>query len=183
MTAADLTGYLGLSRELGGALTIVFVFNGIVRKPDGGALPSNGCFGTAPCYPPPSHHAGLGLWHPPLFFIVDTFRGFSPLEMVGWVFGLGSGSFVWTWLLRGTGGGVLLVFLWHTACNFTTVTPVAALVTSMLVLPAALFLVVVAILDHYRSRVDDPCPCETGSRSVGENLDQARGQQVVRAFS
>lgn len=159
VTAADLTGYSGVSTELGGVLTVafVFVFNGIgeeagwrgfavERMLRNRSLTSTSLLIVLAWAP----------WHLPMFFIVDTFRGFSPLEMVGWLLGLASGSFVLTWLFRGSGGSVPLVAAWHTAYNFTTVTPVAAAVTSMLVLTAALIIAVLATRDHHRRRrIDD----------------------------
>jgi membrane protease YdiL (CAAX protease family) len=92
-------------------------------------------------------------WHTPLFFFVGSFEGFSLGATVGWVIGLTAGSFVLTWLYKGSGRSILLVAVWHTAFNFTSATPAAtgmvAAFSSTLVMVAA---VAIVLLDWRRSR-------------------------------
>lgn len=66
-----------------------------------------------------------GLWHIPLFFLVQNFRDLGVGGTIGWAVGLLSGSVVLLWLYRLTGRSVLYVALWHTAFNFATATSAA----------------------------------------------------------
>lgn len=88
-------------------------------------------------------------WHLPLFAVVESFRGFSPALVVGWLLGLTAGSVVLTWIYRGSGRSVLLVAAWHTAFNLTSATTatsdVVAPVTSTLVMVGAVAIVVVEL--------------------------------------
>ena len=65
------------------------------------------------------------LWHLPYFFTVTTYRGFAPVGYVGFVFGLGCGSIVLTWLYNGTGGSILACAIWHGLYNLETGTAAA----------------------------------------------------------
>ena len=92
-------------------------------------------------------------WHLPLFFALESFEAFTVVEIVGWVLGITAGSFLLTWLFRGSGGRLLLVAVWHTAFNFTSAaTPVkegvVAAITSTAVMVAA---VAIAIADRRRT--------------------------------
>jgi uncharacterized protein len=60
------------------------------------------------------------VWHVPYFFTVTTYRGFAPAGYVGFVFGLGCGSIVLTWLYNGTGGSILACAVWHGLYNLAT---------------------------------------------------------------
>jgi uncharacterized protein len=58
-----------------------------------------------------------GAWHIPLFFIVDSFRGFNVGTLVGFGFGLACGSLVLCWLYESTGASILAVAVWHGTYN------------------------------------------------------------------
>ena len=85
------------------------------------------------------------LWHLPYFFTVATYRGFAPPGYVGFVFGLGCGSIVLTWLYNRTGGSILACAVWHGLYNLASGTAAAsgtiAAVTSTFVIVQALVLV------------------------------------------
>lgn len=85
-------------------------------------------------------------WHLPLFWIAESFRAFSVLEVVGWVVGLTLGCVLLAWLYMAGGRSILLVATWHTAYNFTTATDattgVTAAVSSMIVMAIAITILV-----------------------------------------
>jgi len=148
--AADLTAYNGVSVALGAVATIaiVFVCNGIGEEAGWRG------FAVQRLIPHRSLVATSLIvtmmwapWHLPLFFLMDSFKAFTTTEIIGWVIGLTAGSFVLTWLFRGSGGSVLLVAAWHTAFNFTSATPAAsgaaAAITSTLVMIVAVAIVIV----------------------------------------
>ncbi len=96
-------------------------------------------------------------WHAPLFFLVGSYQGFSSVEVIGWLLGLTAGSFLLTWLYRGSSSSILLVAVWHTVFNFvsgatTASEGSAAAITSTLVMVAA---IVIAVADR-RHRVGSP---------------------------
>jgi hypothetical protein len=66
------------------------------------------------------------LWHLPFFFSVSTYRGFAPAGYVGFVFSLGCGSIILTWLYNGSGGSILASAIWHGLYNVETGTAAAA---------------------------------------------------------
>jgi membrane protease YdiL (CAAX protease family) len=80
-----------------------------------------------------------GLWHLPLFFLVESFRGLG-LTLVGWATGLVCGSIVLTWMYARSGFSILIVALWHTSYNFASGTalmegaPAAVTSTAVMVL-------------------------------------------------
>ena len=82
-----------------------------------------------------------GLWHLPLFFVVQNFKDLGVGGTIGWAVGLLCGSIWLTWLYQRAGQSILLVALWHTAFNFSTATAAAAglpaAVASTLVMVAA----------------------------------------------
>lgn len=82
-------------------------------------------------------------WHLPTFWTNVSWRGWGPLELVGWLVGLVAGSVLLTWLYREARHSVLLVAAWHTAFNFTSATDgtsqVVAVATSALVIAAAIW--------------------------------------------
>ena len=81
-----------------------------------------------------------GLWHLPLFFLVESFRGLG-FTLIGWTIGLACGSLVLTWMYARAGHSILVVALWHTSFNFASGTAlmegVPAAVTSTAVMLAA----------------------------------------------
>jgi len=82
------------------------------------------------------------LWHLPQFFVLATFRDFSPTEYVGMCIGLICGAVVLTWLHNRSGCSVLLVIVWHGVYNFVGATaastgPVAAIVTTLVMVQGA----------------------------------------------
>ena len=84
------------------------------------------------------------LWHLPLFFTITTYRDFAPPAYIGFLFGLGCGSIVLTWLYNRTGGSILACAIWHGLFNMATATVAAsgtiAGVTSTLVIIQAILL-------------------------------------------
>ena len=152
---ADLTLYSGISVGIGPLSTIVFalVVNGFGEEIGWRGFLADRLL----------HNHSLTVtalivalvwapWHTPLFFLMSSFQGFSPGEIVGWTLGLTAGSFVLVWLYRGSGMSILLVAVWHVAFNFTSATEagngVVAAVTSTLVMVAA----VVIIINDWWSR-------------------------------
>lgn len=144
LVGAELWGYSGVSSGLGALLTvlIVFVLNGLGEEAGwrGFAVPR--LLGTRSLTATSLIVAAMWApWHLPLFFVMETFGAFGIAEIIGWVLGLTAGSFLLTWLYRGSGGSVLLVAVWHTAFNFTSATPAAsgtvAAITSTIVMIVA----------------------------------------------
>jgi len=84
-----------------------------------------------------------GVWHLPLFFLLDSFRGMG-VAVVGWALGLLCGSVVLTWLYARSGRSIPVVALWHTSFNFASGTVLMdgapAAVTSTVVILAAVLL-------------------------------------------
>lgn len=87
-----------------------------------------------------------GIWHLPLFFVVQNLHDLGPAGTLGWALGLLSGSIVLLWLYQFTNRSILYVALWHTAFNFATATTatagVIAAVVSTLVMVSSIPLVV-----------------------------------------
>ena len=83
-------------------------------------------------------------WHLPFFFTISTYRDFAPPAYIGFVFALGCGSIVLTWLYNRTGGSILACAIWHGLFNMSTATVAAsgmlAGVTSALVIVQAVLL-------------------------------------------
>jgi membrane protease YdiL (CAAX protease family) len=88
-------------------------------------------------------------WHVPLFFVVDSFRGFDVVTLVGWLIGLCCGGVVLTWLYNRSGGSIALVALWHAGYNLISGTRAAqgtlAAVSTTLVIALAVALVVLEV--------------------------------------
>ena len=144
LSTTDLTEYPGVPAALGAVLTVavVFVFNGLGEEAGWRGFAARRMLRERSLTETALLIALAWIpWHLPLFFIMATFRGFSPGALVGWSLGLVSGSIVLAWLFRGSRGSVLLVAAWHTSYNFTSATPAAsgvpAAVTSTLVMVAA----------------------------------------------
>jgi uncharacterized protein len=133
-------------------------------------------------------------WHAPLFFLLDSFDGFSPARTVGWAMGLTAGSVVLTWLYRGSGASILLVAVWHTSFNFTSATPAgsgaAAAITSTIVMIAAVAIIVAGrrspsplgeaaartTQDSVVRGVDDSSPASMSSRKAGTGSGSAKSR-------
>lgn len=85
-------------------------------------------------------------WHAPLFWVVESYRGFAVPTVAGWLVGLWFGSYFLTWLYESSGGSVLIVALWHTAYNLATATEagsgVPAAVATVLVVGVTVSLLV-----------------------------------------
>jgi len=81
-----------------------------------------------------------GLWHLPLFLLVESFRNLGVM-LGGWVVGLVCGSLVLTWMYARSGYSILVVALWHTSYNFSSGTALMegapAAVTSAVVMVLA----------------------------------------------
>jgi CAAX protease family protein len=165
--SGDLWHYNGVSAPLGPVVTIltVLVMNGIGEEAGWrGFLADRLLAGHSLTTTSLLVAAVWAPWHLPMFFLVDSFESFTIASIAGWVVGLTAGSFVLTWLYRGSGSSILLVAVWHCAFNFASATPgangAAAAVTSTLVMVAA---VVIAVADHRsRSRAPEPLSGATG---------------------
>jgi len=84
-------------------------------------------------------------WHAPLFAILDGYRGFGPLTLVGFGIGLASGAVVLGWLYNRT-GSVLAVAVWHGTYNLASASvaargPIAALSTTAVIVAAVTLVV------------------------------------------
>jgi len=64
-------------------------------------------------------------WHLPQFFVISTYRDFTPVQYVGMLLGLTCGAVVLTWLYNRSGGSILLVAIWHGLYNFVSGTQAA----------------------------------------------------------
>jgi membrane protease YdiL (CAAX protease family) len=60
------------------------------------------------------------LWHVPLFFFAESFRGLSVAYLPGFFLGMTAGYVVLTWIYNRTAGSILMAALWHGALNLTT---------------------------------------------------------------
>jgi membrane protease YdiL (CAAX protease family) len=99
-------------------------------------------------------------WHLPQFFVIDTYRDFSPVQYVGMFLGLTCGAVVLTWLYNRSGGSILLVIVWHGLYNFVGATQAAtgmlAAVVSTLIMIQGVVLVVLELRAHRRGRPSVP---------------------------
>lgn len=154
--AGDLAIYNGIGRSLGPLATIalVFLINGVGEEAGWRGFLADRLLQrhsltvtallVALVWAP---------WHTPIFFFMSSFKSFTIVELVGWVIGLTAGSFVLTWLYRGSARSILLVAVWHTAFNFTSATPagtgLVAAITSTVVMVAA---VAIVVADWWRAR-------------------------------
>ncbi|UCF60578.1 MAG: CPBP family intramembrane metalloprotease [Anaerolineaceae bacterium] len=82
------------------------------------------------------------LWHWPLFFYVLDIS-----IVIGWLFGLIAGTFVFTWLYNSSQGSVLMIILWHGCFDFITASKAgegsAAIIMSAIVMVWAVVVVFV----------------------------------------
>lgn len=85
-------------------------------------------------------------WHLPQFFVIATYRDFSPVQYVGMFLGLACGAVVLTWLYNRSGGSILLVAVWHGLYNVVAATQAAtgmlAAVISTLIMIQGIVLIV-----------------------------------------
>jgi len=113
-------------------------------------------------------------WHLPLFLTVAGYRGFAPAAYIGFVFSLGCGSLVLTWLYNGSRGSILACAVWHGLFNIATATAAGsgtvAAVVSTLVIAQALFLLALEL----RAR-------RSGRSSVLRASHVPRSRQSARA--
>ena len=81
-------------------------------------------------------------WHTPFFGTLSTYRGFGPMQYVGFVFGLGCGSVILTWLYNRSDQSILIVAIWHATYNLVggatdaTQGTIAAVVTTAVIIQA-----------------------------------------------
>jgi uncharacterized protein len=64
-------------------------------------------------------------WHTPLFFVLASYRGFSPMTVPAFLIGLTAGALVLTSIYNGTGGSILAVAIWHALYNVSAATAAA----------------------------------------------------------
>ncbi len=74
-------------------------------------------------------------WHIPLLISNETYRQMGAFGLVGWFFSLLIGSVLLTWLFNGSGGSVLIVAVFHTLLDLSTIGhgPVVANIVGALV--------------------------------------------------
>jgi membrane protease YdiL (CAAX protease family) len=65
-------------------------------------------------------------WHIPQFFYLHSLRGFSPLMIPVWGYGLFCGAVIMTWLFNRTGGSILAVAVFHGTYNLSNGTLAAS---------------------------------------------------------
>lgn len=86
------------------------------------------------------------LWHLPMFWVVESFREFAALDVLGWLVGLTLGSVLLAWLYVRGNRSIFLVATWHAAYNLTTATEATAgataRVSSTLVMVIAVWVLV-----------------------------------------
>jgi membrane protease YdiL (CAAX protease family) len=147
---SDLTLYNGISASIGPLATIalVFLLNGVGEEVGWRGFLADRLLRQHSLTVTALLVALVwALWHAPIFFLLGSFKNFTIVELVGWVIGLTAGSFVLTWLYRGSRSSILLVAVWHTAFNFTSAaTPagkgLVVAITSTLVMIGALAIIV-----------------------------------------
>jgi membrane protease YdiL (CAAX protease family) len=108
------------------------------------------------------------IWHLPLFWVVESFRGFGAAMVVGWLVGLLAGSIALTFLYQRSGESILLVAAWHTAFNLTSATEatrgLGAAMASTVVMVAALVIAIGwVVAGHRRSRTRRSGLCRSPS--------------------
>jgi membrane protease YdiL (CAAX protease family) len=99
-------------------------------------------------------------WHLPVFWVVADFAVMGPARVVGWLFGLGCGSVVLTWLYVRNARSVLTVALWHVAYNLTTATDSTPTVAAMLSTTLVVLIAVAVLVGERRRGAGAPRPGE-----------------------
>ncbi|WP_280336956.1 CPBP family intramembrane glutamic endopeptidase [Nocardia wallacei] len=145
---ADFAVMSGLPMGWGvlGVVSMVLLVNGFGEETGwrGFALPvAQGRFG--PLSATVIVAGGWAVWHLPLFAVVESFRDFGSVTLVGWLLGLFCGAVFSTWMFNRSGGSVAIVAIWHGAYNVASATRVAeglvAAVVTTVVMVAAVVLV------------------------------------------
>lgn len=90
-------------------------------------------------------------WHAPMFLVLTSFRGFTPLTTVGWLLGLIAGSFVLGWLYNRT-RSVAVVAVWHGLFNVASGTAAAVGALAAVVSAAVMVWAVLLIALELRAR-------------------------------
>ncbi|UGT67799.1 hypothetical protein LTT66_32205 [Nocardia gipuzkoensis] len=90
--------------------------------------------------------AGWAIWHVPLFAVVESFREFIAVTVIGWLLGLFCSAIFSTWLYNRTGGSVAVVAVWRACYNMVSAPRaaegvMAAAVTTMEMVTAAALLI------------------------------------------
>jgi membrane protease YdiL (CAAX protease family) len=152
----DLTAYPGIDSDVGALAIVVIAFlgNGLGEEVGWRGFAADRLLRTGSLTRASLLVAAMWApWHLPMFFLVESFEGFTPFRLNGWLLGLTAGSFLLTWLYRGSGWSILLVAAWHTAYNFTAATEAAGdsigAITSSAVMVVA---VVLWVSDRRRPR-------------------------------
>ena len=91
-------------------------------------------------------------WHLPQFFVIATYRDFSPVQYVGMFLGLACGAVVLTWLYNRSGGSILLVIVWHGLYNFVAATQAATGMLAAVVSTLIMIQGIVLIIADLRAR-------------------------------
>ena len=106
-------------------------------------------------------------WHLPQFFVIATYRDFSPVQYVGMFLGLACGAVVLTWLYNRSGGSILLVIVWHGLYNFVAATQAAtgmlAAVVSTLIMIQGIVLIVADLRARQQGRPSVLGPASTAA--------------------
>ena len=104
--------------------------------------------------------AGLWFgWHLPQFWVIATYRDFSPVQYVGMFLGLACGAVVLTWLYNRSGGSILLVAVWHGLYNVVSGTQAAAGMLAAVVSTLIMIQAIVLIVLDLRPAAADGRPC------------------------
>lgn len=72
-------------------------------------------------------------WHAPLFVVLDSYAGFGPLTLLGFLVGIGAGSVVLTSVYNLSGGSILAAAVWHAGYNLAVATDAAGDATAVAV--------------------------------------------------
>lgn len=96
-----------------------------------------------------------GLWHFPLFFVVNSYREFGIGGIIGWTVGLWFGSVFLVWLYKFSDRSIWVVVLWHVAYNFGVATDAARGIYPAIV-TVIVILTVVVVMRNARVSVDMP---------------------------
>ncbi len=92
------------------------------------------------------------LWHAPYFATLSTYRGFGPMQYVGFAFGLACGSVVLTWLYNRSGASILVVAVWHGTFNmFGGATAATEGTIAAVVSTAVMFQAIVLVALEFRA--------------------------------
>lgn len=85
-------------------------------------------------------------WHAPYLAVLSTYRDLGSMQYAGFVFGLGCGSVVLTWLYNRSGASILIVAVWHGTFNMfggatnATQGTIAAVVSTAIMIQALILI-------------------------------------------